>query len=181
MELIIFLVLGTFFLLKVVSKKGQDREHDKQLEANRTQREKRMNDWIRRVTDKRLEAELEEKIYTGLTGKEIQTAFENAAKGLPDSDINELRYDKTMVLRLLMAEHGKLRNEDASWGIHVYAYGPTEIRRLEDAEMKRRVVYHIQNKLIKHGIDEKITRKSTIKGGNATYMCDYIWEPMKWD
>ena len=181
MELIIAIVLGGFLIIKLASKMKKDREHDEQLKIKTEQREKNKEAWLNKVTDKKLEDELEEKIYSGLIGEEVQNAFLEAARGLPEKYIASLRYDKEMVLRILMAAHGKLRFEDACLGISVFAHGPTEIRRREDAEMKRSVVYHIQNKLREHGINERVTFQSSIKGGNESLIGDYIWEPLRWE
>ncbi len=185
MELIIAVVLGLILIGRFVSKKTDEKSYDEkrleeldQLRINKTV-------WLRRVTDRVIEAELEEYIYDKrneeAVKREVMEVLDTLVWSLPET----ARYDNVLCLRILMAKRGKLRFEDANNGIHIFGHGETEVRRRNDLSAQIGLFLWINKQLKRNGINEPMyvvlnaaDKEAWLMRPEEKRVGYYIWKPM---
>lgn len=182
-ELFMALFGGLFWGGKLANDKIETQNARKTYEKNAISDSQRKNIWLSKVTDKKLEEEIELLIYDTTNYNKIWDEISETYKEMPwrrdkqfvcltPTDVelhygrgtytkkereNIVDYDTTEVKRILMANHGKLLYNDAFYGINQYEYSgypQATARKLCQDEVN--FIIWITNKLRKSGVSERV-------------------------
>lgn len=183
-EFFIALFGGAFWGGKYIKERSAINSSHKAYESSMIMRETRKAEFESKVIDRELEADLEEFIYdTGnydIVWKEVLEAFnEMPWKAEEDKFICltpqavEIAFGKgtftkkqreeiaanhrKQALRIMMANRGKLMQNDAQFGIQTSGYGAPTVRQAEQLNRgTANFILWINEKLKEHGIDERV-------------------------
>lgn len=182
-EIISALFGGGYLAAKVVS----DKSAAKEAEKKREEWKRELDDWVAKVTNRVLEDEL---------GFFVNEHFFDAADKARNlcSNIPEDQKNPTTYLRVLMAEHGKITQSDASFGMITPFYDPGKMSQLE-VKQKYREFFEfavcLGHMLKRNGIDGEMFFIPAYRGvntkkyykmdeaGNVPQHGTYVWAPQR--
>ena len=171
MALVLFVLLAAYFLIRVGSDKAAHREAEKEFESVKLEDDCAKSDWERRATNKELESELEEKIYSRDEDvleelKSIWNVYYNVEfPSIVHNDKKNMRFLYDGIgneitdyncLRILMCNRGFLTWYDAVHGIPIVKCGNTTKRAQLCYENMIRFVKRMDEGLRKRNIHESV-------------------------
>ncbi len=200
LALILFLVFGGIFLGKRQSDKREHKHARNEYEQQRANDDDRLSDWLSVVTDRELEISLEDGLYNS-DEKLIQEVrdswhyyFGIEAPPFYSNDVDKYQstnkwayvsnhmIDRVIALRILMANRGRLTENDAQFGIKFSSTADT--RRLEEDKhaINTRFFNAVNSRLKAHGIDKEMYASadngSTFRLVEEIYSGVVYWRPM---
>lgn len=158
-EIIGALFSGGYLAARVAADKSAAREAEKKREEWKQE----LDTWTVKVTSKALENKL------GLFVNEHFFDAADKARSLC-SNIPEDQKNPTTYLRILMAEHGKITQSDASFGIRTPFYDPGKMSPLEVKQKYREFfefVVCLGRMLKRNGVKEEMFFVPAYRGANA--------------
>jgi hypothetical protein len=204
--IILILLLIGFFIIR-----GNDRAADRSYNQWRDDRRQRQDAWIAIVSDKELENQLEEEIQQvhdemwqqgypftpPPSAAPLLERYNNAMRAMGWTELNESDFThrlcvndevKKLMLRILLAQRGKLRWFDAYFGITIGPTGgSTQLRRRAALQHDKQLIKYLSDQLAKHGITEPVyftgpngsSKQPVLFGSEPEDAWGvFIWEPM---
>lgn len=173
MALILALVLGLYWVIRISGDKHETKKAREEFERVSNEEKLNRETWEAAVINRELEAELEDRLFN--KDQELLDEVQRTWNDYFDYPIPEKYYvfkhdektryalffsreyyEDTTALRILMANRGFLLAHDAVLGIDFFAHGETELRRVSDYRVQEHFILSINEKLKLHGIDEEM-------------------------
>lgn len=209
-EFFIALFGGLFWGGKYAKEKSETRQAQQTHELNKTKDSCRESEWLSKVTNKKLEAELEAFVYDNSNYDAIWSEVSVAYRDMPWETENficlcpeavEVAYGKgtftkkqreniasnnrLKALRILLANRGKLRTEDASYyGTPTSSWsGVPLLTEQQWSEQETKFMLWTTNQLAKHGVHEELYIRQNgtdafLASKFPLYRGYYVWEPV---
>ena len=148
------LIIGVLGMLFLICKMSSEKSVSKANKRERAEWKEVRDEWISKITDRDLENEIE--LYMYENPAEAAKKAKELCPCIPEACPDDGLFNRKIYFRILMSEHGKLRREDAMFGIRKPRYSIGGIPRLI-AIQKSRVFYQyimwLDDNLKQHGAD----------------------------
>jgi hypothetical protein len=171
MALILALVLGLYWVIRISCDKHETKKAREEFERVSNKEKLNRETWEAAVTNSELEAELEDRLYHNdeVLLQEIRDTWSHyypgasvdvfyRAKKKPNSNIILIdtgnACSQFTALRILLANRGFLTYHDAILGISFYAYAETEYQMARSFHIQEQFILAVNEKLKQRGIDE---------------------------
>jgi len=201
MALILALILGLFWIIRLSSEKAQVKSVRKEYDKHHQVEENVRDSWEKSVINQALEEEFEDRLY-----RRDETLLEEVSASwnayfpypLPGTYIVRKKrdayyinvsydyFDDLTALRILLANRGFLTWRDAKLGIDLVAAGDTAAQKAYSYTVQRNFIVAIDESLKKHGVNEKMyssvfmSQYNVFPPSDPDYhrdMCKIQWKP----
>lgn len=183
MELFIALFGVLYYLRRYKCEKRDKKVIDWEYNREVANDERAKNNWFRAVTNKNLEDEL----YNTVIHCRVEDVWRLLPQGVYCPSTGTI-YDKQWVLRIMMAAHGFMTQEDAKYGIPVYFGKTRETIECKYKNLRETILYldsKLKERCISHDMFlESVNKyyqfplKNTPVPGSATSVGRIVWRPM---
>lgn len=201
MALILALILGLYWIIRISSEKSQTKKIREDYETHHREEEILRDSWEESVINKSLEEELEDRLYHRDESliQEVSASWDTYFQyTLPETYIVRKKrnsyyitashdyYDDLTALRILLSNRGFLTWHDAKLGIDLVAVGDTAVQKAYNYKDQRDFIVAMDENLKKHGVDEEMYSSVSLSQYNIfppsdpDYHCDMCkvqWKP----
>ena len=201
MALILALVLGLYWIIRISSEKNQTKSIREDYETHHREEEILRDSWEESVINKALEEDLEDRLYHRDESllQEVSVSWNTYfSYPLPKTyivrkkrdsyyiNVSQDYYDDLTALRILLSNRGFLTWRDAKLGINLVAVGETAVQKAYSYKAQRDFIVAMNENLKKRGIDEtmyssiSLSQYKVFPPSDTDYHCDFCqvqWKP----